>query len=223
MEWVTIDGTAFPLGSKRRGGTDDDPAVEVRSSGWIKARLTVRRRTVAGKMVAREQIHVNSAVLGGAGEVEAHKDSNVVPLLAEVGSRSAARDAKRAAHPERFALIAGVTTLARLIVPLLGLGALFAWLTEPMSRWLAVHVQPWFEPIAQWLVTVFTPIGRFLGWLFDLLFGWVSYLVDWMPDWLSTGLRIALLVLIAYSASRASMQRRKKKLEESQNSSSVGE
>lgn len=203
--------------------TENSEPAEVRVSGWLNVRITVKRPTVEGKMVDREVIHVNTAALGGAGEVEVRSDLNVSPLLPEPGSRSEERDFKRAARPNTFALIAGLTTVLRLIVPLLGLGALFAFITEPVKAWLSRHVSPVLEPIFAWLGQLLEPagrmlmaIGRFIGSVFDFLFGWLPrlHLPFDAPDWVWTFARIALLALVAFSVSRSNLKRRQKQLEQ---------
>lgn len=201
----------------------DANVVEARVRGWFTVRIVARRPTVEGKLVDREQIHVTTSALGDAGEAEIHAGGDIVPLLSEAGSRSEARDLKRTAHPTGFALIAGLTTIMRLVIPLLGLGALLSFLAEPVKAWLSRHLTPLLEPVMNWLARMLEPlgsllsaIGRFLGWLFDILFGWLPSIdlpFD-IPDWVWTTAKISVLALIAFSVSRASLKRRKKLLEE---------
>lgn len=220
---VVIDGVAYPIGRRRARADDgEERDVEVRATGWLKARLKVHRRTEIGSMPPREEIHVTSAAMGGAGEIEVRKDLDVVPLLPEAGSRSEARERRRAAHPERYALFSGLTMLVRLLLPLLGLGSLFAWLFDPIARWMTDHVLPLFEPIAQWLQAVLAPVGKFFEWLFDLLFGWIPDISLGVPEWVTTTLRIGMLVLLAYFASRSNLKRRQNKLEEAETDSTDG-
>ncbi|MGR6092052.1 hypothetical protein ACU4IU_15930 [Brevibacterium sp. CSND-B09] len=218
---VSIDDVEYPIGRLSTAGSEGEPEVAVRASGWLKTRLKVHRRTEIGSMPSREEIHVTSAAMGGAGEVEVRKDLDVVPLLPEAGSRSEARERRRAAHPERYALVSGVTTLVRLLLPLLGLGALLAWLFDTIARWMKDHLWPWFEPIAHWLQSVLAPVGEFFEWLFNLLFGWIPDISLGVPDWVMTTLRIGLLVLLAYFASRSNLKRRQRKLEEARIPQSV--
>ncbi|UZD61149.1 hypothetical protein [Brevibacterium sp. JSBI002] len=213
---VAIDGVEYPLGRKIPDSDENKSDVEVRASGLLKVRLKVRRRNADGSMEDKEEIHVSSAFAGRAGEAEVRKNLDIVPLLPEAGSRSEVRERKRAAHPERYALASGLTRLVRLLIPFMGLGALFAWLFDPIAQWLKENVWPRFAPIAHWLQAVLTPVGEFFAWLFNLLFGWIPGISVGIPDWVSTTLRIALLVLVAYFASRSNLNRRKKKLEESQ-------
>lgn len=201
----------------------DANVVEARVRGWFTVRIVARRPTVEGKLVDREQIHVTTSALGDAGEAEIHAGGDIVPLLPEAGSRSEARDLKRTAHPTGFALIAGLITIMRLVIPLLGLGALLSFLAEPVKAWLSRHLTPLLEPVMNWLARMLEPlgsllsaIGRFLGWLFDILFGWLPSIdlpFD-IPDWVWTTAKISVLALIAFSVSRASLKRRKKLLEE---------
>ncbi|MGO2944124.1 MAG: hypothetical protein ACTIDO_17740 [Brevibacterium aurantiacum] len=217
---IVIDGVAYPIGRRRaRADVGDERDVEVWATGWLKARLKVHRPSEIGSMPPREEIHVTSSAVGGAGEAEVRKDLDVVPLQPEDGSRSEAREHRRAAHPERYALASGLTMLIRLLLPLLGLGTLFAWLFDLIAKWMKDHVLPLVEPIAQWLQAVLAPVGKFLEWLFDLLFGWIPDISLGVPDWVTTNLRIGMLVLLAYFASRSNLKRRQKKLEESQSSS----
>lgn len=213
---VSIDNVEYPIGRRATSDGEDSPEAEIRASGWLTARLKVRRRSAEGSWEAQEEIYVTSAVAGGAGEVEVRKDLDVVPLLPEGGSRSEARERRRVAHPERYALVSGATMLVRLLIPLLGLGALFAWLLEPIVRWMRDHVWPWFEPIAHWFQSVLAPVGQFFEWLFNLLFGWIPDISLGVLDWVTTTLRIGMLVLLAYFASRSNLKRRQKKLEESE-------
>lgn len=217
---LTIDGVEhLPEADSTKVEAD---GVEARVHGWLTVRIVVRRPTVEGKMVDREKIHVTTAALGGAGEAEVHSGGDIVPLLPEVGSRSEARDLKRTAHPTAFALIAGLTTILRLAIPLLGLGALLSFLTEPVKAWLSRHLTPILEPIFDWLGQLLHPLGqallaivRFFGEVIDFLFGWLPplHLPFDIPDWLWTTAKIALLALIAFSVSRANLKRRKRLLE----------
>lgn len=197
--------------------------VEVRVGGWLAVRITVKRPNDEGELNDDEVIHVSTAALGGAGEVEVHSGLSVAPLLPEPGSRSKARDLKRSAKPNTFALIAGLTTATRLIVPLLGLGALFAFITEPIKKWFSKHLTPILEPIFAWLGHLLEPvgrlltaIGRFIGRVIDFLFGWVpSFQLPFdVPDWVWPTVRIALLAFVAYSVSRSNLKRRQKRLED---------
>lgn len=72
-------------------------------------------------------------MLGGAGEAEVHSNDDIVPLLPKEGSTSEKRDLKRTANLTAFALIARLTAALRLCIPLLGLGALLSFLTEPTA------------------------------------------------------------------------------------------
>lgn len=114
-------------------------------------------------METNEEIRVSSAIAGRAGEVEVRKNLDVVPLLPEACSRLEIRELKRAAHPERYALVSGVTMSGRMLVPFLGLGTLFAWLFDPIGRWMKAHVWPWLAPIAHWLRAVLAPVGEFFA------------------------------------------------------------
>lgn len=223
-ESAPVDADADADGSD---GTETDAGqekpVEVTVSGWLAVRITVKRPNDEGEFDDKEVIQVSTAALGGAGEVEVRSGLTIAPLLPEPGSRSEARDLKRSAKPNTFALIAGLTTAARLIVPLLGLGALFAFITEPIKRWLSRHLSPILDPFFAWLGQLLEPVGRFLiaigrfiGRVIDFLFGWLPslHLPFDIPDWVWTSARIALLAFVAYSVSRSNLKRRQKRLEE---------
>lgn len=228
----TADASSTTIESQNSDKTDTDDEgskhAEVSASGWLNVRITVKRPTVEGKLVDREVIYVNTAALGRAGEVEVRSDLDVSPLLPEPGSRSEARDLKRTARPNTFALIAGLTTALRLIIPLLGLGALFAFITEPVKAWLSRHLSPILDPIFAWLGQRLEPagrllmaIGRFIGSVIDFLFGWLPsfHLPFDTPDWVWTSAKIALLALVAFSVSRSNLKRRQKQLEQTQSRS----
>jgi hypothetical protein len=174
VEQLSIDCVEYSLYGRTPVEDEQTPDVQIRSVGWMTKRLKIRRQGADGSMAMREEIHVTGAALGGAGEVEVRKALDVVPLLPEVGSRSETRDLRRVAHPERYAVVSEVTALIRLLVPLLGLGALFAWLFEPISRWMKAHVWPRFEPVSRWLKDILTPVGQFFERLFAELFGWTQ-------------------------------------------------
>src|SRR5699024_1018703 len=184
----------------------------------------VRRRTVKGTMVDREEIHVSTAALGGAGEAEVHNGGTITPLLPESGSRSEQRDLKRTANPTAYALIAGLTTALRLCIPLLGVGALLSFLTEPVKAWLSRVLSPILDPVFAWLGQLLEPIGRllmsigrFIGRVVDFLFGWLPdiHMPFDVPDWVWTIAKIAVFALIAFSISRSQLNRKKKHLKQS--------
>lgn len=224
---LSIDGIEHLTGDDAKA-ENDPQGIGVRVRGWLTVRIVVRRPTVEGKMVDREEIHVSTSVLGGAGEAEVHSGSERVPLLPESGSKSEQRDLKRTANPTAYALIAGLTTALRLCIPLLGLGALLSFLTEPVQAWLSRHLTPILEPVFQWLGRLLEPVGRALsamghgiGRILDVLFGWLpdTHLPFDVPDWVWTMVKIALLALLAFTISRSNLERRKKHLEHSQSGS----
>ncbi|MGO2862082.1 MAG: hypothetical protein ACTIC1_13050, partial [Brevibacterium sp.] len=168
-ESAPVDADADADGSDGSDGSDgtdtnagEEKPVEVDVSGWLAVRITVKRPNDKGELDGKEVIHVSTAALGGAGEVEVRSGLTIAPLLPEPESRSEARDRKRSAKPNTFALIAGLTTAARLIVPLLGLGALFAFITEPIKKWLSRLLSPILDPFFAWLGQLLEPVGRFL-------------------------------------------------------------
>lgn len=201
---LTIDGVEQLSDGSPDTSLDAEVAangVETRIHGWSTVRALVRRPTVEGKMVDREEIHASSSMLGGAGEVEVHSGSEIVPLLPETGSRSEERNLKRTAHPTRFALVAALTTALRLVIPLLGLGALLAFLADSVKAWLSRHLSPLLDPIFHWLGRVLEPlgsalaaVGAFFGAIIDFLFGRIPaiHLPFDTPDWVWTAAKIAL-------------------------------
>lgn len=207
-------------------GTEDaQPNVEIQLHGWLTLRIVVRRPTVKGTMVDREEIHVSTAALGGAGEAEVRKGDKITPLLPESGSRSERRDVKRTAKPTAYALVAGLTTALRLCIPLLGLGALLSFLTEPVKAWLSRVFSPILDPVFAWLGELFEPVGRLLGVIGQFISGIIDFLFGWMPeihlpfdvpDWVWTVAKIALFALIAFSVNKSNLNRKKRQLEKSE-------
>ena len=218
---VSIDDVEYPIGRRTTSDGEDAPEVEIRASGWLTARSKCVVAVPADRWRLKKRVYVTSAAAGGAGEVEWEGPRCWCRCCLRTESfRSAER--RRAAHPERYALVSGLTMLIRLLLPLLGLGTLFAWLFDPIMRWMTEIVLPLFEPFTRWLQAVFAPVGQFLEWLFNLLFGWIPDISLGVPDWVTTTFRIGMLVLLAYFASRSNLKRRQKKLEESQ-ADSTGE
>src|SRR5699024_2526307 len=103
---------------------------------------TVRRPDEDGDLTDAEVIAVRTAGLGGAGEGDVRQGLTRRPLAPDEDSPSAARDRRRTAHPTRFALIAALTKAAAYLIPLLGLGALFSGVLEPVIAWIVRTVSP---------------------------------------------------------------------------------
>ncbi|GAA1489339.1 hypothetical protein [Brachybacterium sacelli] len=163
---------------------------------------TVRRPDEDGGLADAEVISVRTAGLGGAGEVDVRHGLERTLLVPADGSPSAARDQKRSAHPTRYALVAALTKAAGFLLPLLGFGALFSGLLDPVKEWIEERVRPVLdalatalEPVREWVAGVLRPIGEFLDalfapvheflaallrpvaeaweWLREVLFGWI--------------------------------------------------
>src|SRR5690606_23954424 len=119
--------------------------------GFTSLRFTVRRPDADADHEDAEVIHVRTAGLGGAGEVDVRRGFGKVLLVPEEGSPSAAREEKRAEHPTRFALLEALATSARYLIPLLGLGALFSGLLDPVKDWVERMVRPIVEAVGAFL------------------------------------------------------------------------
>ena len=137
--------------------------------GFSTLHCTVRRRSEEGDLEDAEVITIRTAGLGGAGEVEVRHGLRTTPLVPADGSPSAARDEKRTAHPTRYALIAALTKAATFLLPLLGIGALFSGLLDPVKEWIAERIRPVIEaigqvirPIGEWLEAVTRPVREFV-------------------------------------------------------------
>ncbi|MGP5377499.1 hypothetical protein ACTXM8_16065 [Brachybacterium alimentarium] len=165
-------------------------------------RCTVRRRGEKGGFTDAETIVVSTAGFGGAGEVDVRHGLERTLLVPTPGSPSALRDEKRTAKPTRYALLAALPKAAGYLIPLLGIGALFSGLLDPVKAWVGERVRPviaaidafvqpikdWFDellrPVREFLAALFAPIGeaiaamlrplqRAAAWLRELLFGWI--------------------------------------------------
>lgn len=190
---------------------DGDPADAAAAGDGLRFRLeesitvvhcTVRRPDAQGELADAEVLSVRTAGLGGAGEVDVRHGLERTLLVPADDSPSADRDRKRTAHPTRYALVAALTRAAGFLLPLLGFGALFSGLLDPVKEWVGAQVRPiieaiteFFDPVREWIAGVLRPIEEFLdalfapvreffaviwspvaqawSWLTDLLFGWI--------------------------------------------------
>lgn len=182
------------------------------SEGLGRTVIQVRRPRQDGSLEKAERVHVRTRGVGGVGEVDV-TDSNDLhrePLVPDPGSASAAREERKAAHPVRFALVAAAVTAARFLVPLLGLGALFSWLLDPVSE-AAERV---IAPPVRWLGGLLQPIGdaidRVLGWLL----GWIPALHLDLPDWVADVALPVVVVLIAGLVAYGRIRHRARRLQE---------
>lgn len=192
---------------------DDDLQFRLEEN-FASIHCTVRRRKLGREDATdgtsrghgdAEVITVRTAGLGGAGEVDVRRGLERTLLMPEQGSPSAARDVKRTAHPARYALMAALAKSAGFLIPLLGFGALFSGLLDPIKEWLGARLRPVIEaitgvlgPIRDWFADLLRPVGEFFeallapvrdfvgallrpvgrlrDWLVDLLFGWIPEL-----------------------------------------------
>lgn len=194
-----------------------------------------------------EVLTITTAGLGGAGEVEVRHGFQHTVLLPDEESPSAARDAKRTAHPTRFALIAALTKSARFLIPLLGLGALFGGLLEPVERWIEARVRPMVDAIARWtapvregidqllqpvrefLNAVFSPVREFLAALMrpvrdflDWLFGLLPDIgLPNIPDWVLDILLPVIVLVAVFLATRRGLRERREKLAQGREASAA--
>src|SRR5699024_2345221 len=98
---------------------------------------TVRRPDEDGDPTDAELITERTAGLGGAGESDVRQVLTRRPPAPDGGRPSAAGDRKRTAHSTRYALLAALTKSAAFLLPLLGLGALFSGILQPVREWVA--------------------------------------------------------------------------------------
>ena len=209
--------------------------------GFSTLHCTVRRRSEEGELEDAEVITIRTAGLGGAGEVEVRHGLRTTPLVPADGSPSAARDEKRTAHPTRYALIAALTKAATFLLPLLGIGALFSGLLDPVKEWIAERIRPVIEaigqvvrPIRDWLdevtapvrdfldtllapvreliAAILRPIGEALRWLLGLLPD--IGLPFSVPDWLVDVLVPVVVVVAVFVATFSRLRHRREKLAE---------
>jgi hypothetical protein len=240
---LLIDGVRHDPASEKALAKKDD-AQDVNTAdglalkleeGMFRHTITVRRPTAQGRMKDSEKIVVRTTTLGGAGEVDVVRADELVgaPLVPAEGTSSAAREARKAAHPVRFGLIAAGAQAARFVVPLLGLGALFSGLLDPVKRWLSRRAEPvltwldestrgirtWIDevtrPVRDAIDAVLDPIRRFVGWLWNLLFGWIPDIhlgID-LPDWIVDYLVPVLVVVVVFLITVGTIRDRRARME----------
>ena len=186
-----------------------------------------------------EVLSLHTAGLGGAGEVDVRHGFDRTLLVPAEGSPSAARDAKRTEHPTRYALIAAVTKGAKYLLPLLGFGALFSGLLDPLKEWVAARIRPAIEaisrlidPLMEWIEAVTRPVREFLDMLLSLVRellaailrpvrDFLRWLVGLLPDvelpfsipeWVVDIAVPLLVVAMVFAATFAELRRRREKL-----------
>lgn len=208
---ATEKGARNEAEQSENAADDDDSAGSAAADDGLRFRLeesfaivhcTVRRSDEDGTLQDAEVLSVRTAGLGGAGEVDVRNGLERTLLVPADDSPSAVRDRKRTAHPTRYALVAALIRAAGFLLPLLGLGALFSGLLDPVKEWAQARVRPVIEaitefvdPVREWIAGVLRPVGEFLdalfapvreflaaiwspfaqawNWLTDLLFGWI--------------------------------------------------
>ncbi|MEO2095760.1 MAG: hypothetical protein ABGX90_01245 [Brachybacterium sp.] len=218
--------------------TDDDLQFGL-DEGFSTLRCTVRRRREGGEVKDCEVLTIRTAGLGGAGEVEVRHGFRTTLLVPAEGSPSALRDEKRTAHPTRYALIAALAKAAKFLIPLLGLGALFGGLLDPVKEWIEARVRPvadaiaqatqpirdWIDevtrpvrefldallsPIQELIAAILRPIGEALRWLLGLLPD-IGMPFD-VPGWLVDVLVPVLVVVAVFAATYSGLKNRREKL-----------
>ena len=239
------DGDVTGEGAARDDAIDDNAADDDLQfgldEGFSTLRCTVRRRREDGEIKDCEVLTVRTAGLGGAGEVEVRHGFRTTLLVPTEGSPSALRDEKRTAHPTRYALIAALGKAAKFLIPLLGLGALFSGLLDPVKEWIGERIRPVIEaigqvvrPIRDWLdevtapvrdfldtllapvreliAAILRPIGEALRWLLGLLPD--IGLPFSVPDWLVDVLVPVVVVVAVFVATFSRLRHRREKLAE---------
>lgn len=206
---------------KTDGVTTDDGIAVRWSDGLSLSRMVVRRPTVDGTMKDRETIEIRTAGFGGSGEVDVRLSSGTrsLPLAPEKGSASEARESRKAEHPTRYAMIVAAVQAAKYLIPILGFGALFSGLLDPVKQAVARWIRPvttWIgevtRPVREVISAILEPIGAFFRWLLGILFGWVPDFDLPIPEWVfEFGVPI-LLVVLAFVTAAGRIRRRREKL-----------
>ena len=219
---------------------DDDLQFGL-DEGFSTLRCTVRRRREDGEIKDCEVLTIRTAGLGGAGEVEVRHGFRTTLLVPAEGSPSALRDEKRTAHPTRYALIAALAKAAKFLIPLLGLGALFSGLLDPVKEWIEARIRPVVDaivqatqPIRDWIGEVTRPVREFLDALLSPVRELIAailrpigeavrWLLDLLPDiglpfsvpgWLVDVLVPVIVVIAVFSATHRTLRTRREKLAE---------
>lgn len=238
----------------RDDATDDDAADDDLQfgldEGFSTLRCTVRRPREDGEVKDCEVLTIRTAGLGGAGEVEVRHGFRTTLLVPAEGSPSALRDEKRTAHPTRYALIAALAKAAKFLIPLLGLGALFGGLLDPVKEWIEARVRPvadaiaqatqpirdWIDevtrpvrefldallsPVQELIAAILRPIGEAVRWLMDLLPD--IGLPFSVPGWLVDVLVPVIVVVAVFTATHRALRTRREKLAETTSGAGSGD
>ncbi|MFE7603588.1 hypothetical protein ACFU1Q_00250 [Brachybacterium paraconglomeratum] len=241
LDGVEHDPKAEEKAREKREASDDDDLQFGLDEEFSTLRCTVRRRREDGEIKDCEVLTIRTAGLGGAGEVEVRHGFRTTLLVPAEGSPSALRDEKRTAHPTRYALIAALAKAAKFLIPLLGLGALFGGLLDPVEEWIEARIRPAVaavaqatQPIREWLgevtrpvrefldallspvqeliAAILRPIGEAVRWLLDLLPE--IGLPFSVPGWLVDVLVPVIVVIAVFTATHRALRTRREKLAE---------
>ena len=243
------DGDAADEDATDGDATDDDLQFGL-DEGFSTLRCTVRRRREDGEIKDCEVLTIRTAGLGGAGEVEVRHGFRTTLLVPTEGSPSALRDEKRTAHPTRYALIAALGKAAKFLIPLLGLGALFGGLLDPVKEWIEARIRPVVDaivqatqPIRDWIGEVTRPVREFLDALLSPVRELIAailrpigeavrWLLDLLPDiglpfsvpgWLVDVLVPVIVVIAVFSATHRTLRTRREKLAETTSGAGSGD
>ena len=243
------DGDAADEDATDGDATDDDLQFGL-DEGFSTLRCTVRRRREDGEIKDCEVLTIRTAGLGGAGEVEVRHGFRTTLLVPTEGSPSALRDEKRTAHPTRYALIAALAKAAKFLIPLLGLGALFGGLLDPVKEWVEARIRPVVDaivqatqPIRDWIGEVTRPVREFLDALLSPVRELIAailrpigeavrWLMDLLPDiglpfsvpgWLVDVLVPVIVVIAVFSATHRTLRTRREKLAETTSGAGSGD
>ena len=243
------DGDAADGDATDVDASDDDLQFGL-DQGFSTLRCTVRRRREGGEVKDCEVLTIRTAGLGGAGEVEVRHGFRTTLLVPTEGSPSALRDEKRTAHPTRYALIAALAKAAKFLIPLLGLGALFSGLLDPVKEWIEARIRPVVDaivqatqPIRDWIGEVTRPVREFLDALLSPVRELIAailrpigeavrWLLDLLPDiglpfsvpgWLVDVLVPVIVVIAVFSATHRTLRTRREKLAETTSGAGSGD
>src|SRR5699024_1427267 len=129
----------------------------------------------------------------------------------------------------------------RYLLPLLGFGALFSGLLDPLEEWIEARVRPLVEavaraiaPLRDWLAELLQPLRDALAWLLQPVNAFLEWvlspvreLLAWLlgllpvfelpfavPGWVVDVLIAVIVVGAVFAATRRGLQERRKKLAE---------
>ena len=238
-------------GGDAQGDAEDGAGDSLRftiEDGFTRIKAMVRRPIEGGGYSNSEEITVRTIGLGGAGEVEVRQGFRRTPLIPAEGTPSARREATRAAHPTRLAVLAALPRALFYLVPLLGIGVLFSGLLRPVREAIERLLRPLVEgiaallgairewvseltapirefiagllqPVTNFLEALFRPVARAWDWLLGVLFGWIPDLGLDLPDWLFDVLIPAFVVFAIFLSTLQGLRRRRALMEETRRGS----